>query len=403
MSGKPLKVLVVDTQVYSNTGGQACTSGFLGQISDMAQFGKAWKGKQEIRKEIGLIGMAHRTTYVMQSTIAYPSHMIEGFIEGLKARAAGAVQLLQLLPARARHRRRHERHRRRSWRSSRAPTRCSATTRTAGAPRRVLRPRRQPGAGPADWPTYTLKYRKRASRAKTMEVPLTFADFAITEARFRKHFPHRPPTPGTTTWCRWPSSSSSTRRTARASSPTSGRWTASSSSRACWWTGRWSNRARSGAASGPAARARRRRPEDRSRVETARGRGAARGVAERLAGRLLELAADGSAAALRRAGGEAGSVRGARGRRADDGYMAPWIDTLLCTSCDECIKINEPASSSTTGQGKATIREGPEAGPYSDLVKAAEKCTARVIHPGLPRDRNFKDAAKWIARGEKYN
>jgi hypothetical protein len=41
MSGKPIKVVVVDTQVYSNTGGQACTSGFIGQISDMAQFGAA--------------------------------------------------------------------------------------------------------------------------------------------------------------------------------------------------------------------------------------------------------------------------------------------------------------------------------------------------------------------------
>ena len=39
-SGKPIKVLVVDTQVYSNTGGQACTSGFIGQVSDMAPYGK---------------------------------------------------------------------------------------------------------------------------------------------------------------------------------------------------------------------------------------------------------------------------------------------------------------------------------------------------------------------------
>jgi hypothetical protein len=31
-----------------------------------------------------------------------------------------------------------------------------------------------------------------------MEVPMTFADFAITEARFRKHFRTAPPTPGTT-------------------------------------------------------------------------------------------------------------------------------------------------------------------------------------------------------------
>ena len=44
-SGKPIKVIVVDTQVYSNTGGQACTSGFIGQVSDMAQYGKVQKGK----------------------------------------------------------------------------------------------------------------------------------------------------------------------------------------------------------------------------------------------------------------------------------------------------------------------------------------------------------------------
>jgi pyruvate-ferredoxin/flavodoxin oxidoreductase len=39
-SGKPVRVIVLDTQVYSNTGGQACTSGFLGQVSDMAAYGK---------------------------------------------------------------------------------------------------------------------------------------------------------------------------------------------------------------------------------------------------------------------------------------------------------------------------------------------------------------------------
>ena len=58
MSGKPIKVLILDTQVYSNTGGQACTSGFTGQVSDMAQYGKAFHGKEEVRKEIALIAMA---------------------------------------------------------------------------------------------------------------------------------------------------------------------------------------------------------------------------------------------------------------------------------------------------------------------------------------------------------
>ena len=37
--------------------------------------------------------MAHRTTYVMQSTIAHPKHMIEGFIRGLKARRPALFNL----------------------------------------------------------------------------------------------------------------------------------------------------------------------------------------------------------------------------------------------------------------------------------------------------------------------
>jgi pyruvate-ferredoxin/flavodoxin oxidoreductase len=54
-------------------------------------------------------------------------------------------------------------------------------------------------------------------------------------------------------------------------------------------------------------------------------------------------------------------------------------------------------------EGKKAFIQDPDAGPYSHLVKAAERCTARVIHPGLPRDRSAKDIDKWIRRGEKYN
>jgi pyruvate-ferredoxin/flavodoxin oxidoreductase len=190
-SGKPIKVLVVDTQVYSNTGGQACTSGFIGQISDMAQYGKAWKGKPEPRKEIGLIGMAHRTTYVLQSTIAYPSHMIEGFIRGLKARRPALFNLY----------------------SSCQPEHGIGDDMSNRQAKLVVESRAYPlfrydpagGATPADcfdldgnpgldvdWPVYTLQYLD-GGREKSLEVPMTFADFAITEARFRKHYRTAPP------------------------------------------------------------------------------------------------------------------------------------------------------------------------------------------------------------------
>ena len=90
------------------------------------------------------------------------------------------------------------------------------------------------------------------------------------------------------------------------------------------------------------------------------------------------------------------------GAASEDGqYMAPWIDTDKCTSCDECIKLNANLFA-YNDQKKATIKD-PLGGPYKDLVKAAERCTARVIHPGLPKDRSEKDIAKWIKRAEKFN
>ena len=86
---------------------------------------------------------------------------------------------------------------------------------------------------------------------------------------------------------------------------------------------------------------------------------------------------------------------------AEGEYMAPWLETDECTSCDECTKLN-PNIFAYNENKKAYIKN-PDGGPYSDLVKAAEKCTARVIHPGLPKDRSEKDVDKWIKRGEKFN
>ena len=81
--------------------------------------------------------------------------------------------------------------------------------------------------------------------------------------------------------------------------------------------------------------------------------------------------------------------------------MAPWLETDECTSCDECIKLNSNIFA-YNDENKAYIKN-PKAGPYEDLVKAAEKCTAGVIHPGLPSEQLAKDMEKWISRGKKYN
>ena len=191
MSGLPIKVMVLDTQVYSNTGGQACTSGFVGQVSDMAVFGTVNQGKEEMRKEIGLIGMAHRTTYILQSSLANTSHLMEGFIEGLMSKRPALFNIY----------------------TSCQPEHGMGDDMAVSQARLALESRAYPfikynpdaGALPdecfdldgnpepdSDWPTYDLKYTEEDGREASMEIAMTFADFAATEGRFRKHFKPAP-------------------------------------------------------------------------------------------------------------------------------------------------------------------------------------------------------------------
>ncbi len=80
-SGMDIKVLVLDTQVYSNTGGQASTSSFHGQNAKMAFHGKDIHGKSEFRKELANICMMHRNVYVAQTTPAHINHFYKAVME----------------------------------------------------------------------------------------------------------------------------------------------------------------------------------------------------------------------------------------------------------------------------------------------------------------------------------
>jgi pyruvate-ferredoxin/flavodoxin oxidoreductase len=73
-----------------------------------------------------------------------------------------------------------------------------------------------------------------------------------------------------------------------------------------------------------------------------------------------------------------------------DGYEPAWVETPECTACDECTNLAP----------KAFAYNGAK---YADLVKAAEKCTAGCIHPGTPWNPNEAGLEKLIARGAKYN
>ncbi|MBN1478272.1 4Fe-4S binding protein [Candidatus Sumerlaeota bacterium] len=91
MSGMDIKVLVLDTQVYSNTGGQASTSTYTGQRAKMSEHGKVLGGKQERRKELAQIVMAHPDVYVAQTTAAHINHFYRAIMRANEHRGPAVV------------------------------------------------------------------------------------------------------------------------------------------------------------------------------------------------------------------------------------------------------------------------------------------------------------------------
>jgi pyruvate ferredoxin oxidoreductase beta subunit len=80
MSGMDINVIVLDTQVYSNTGGQASTASFMGQNTKMSVHGTAIPGKTERRKELGQICMMHPDVYVAQTICTLPNHFYRAIV-----------------------------------------------------------------------------------------------------------------------------------------------------------------------------------------------------------------------------------------------------------------------------------------------------------------------------------
>jgi len=400
-SGKPIKVIVVDTQVYSNTGGQACTSGFIGQISDMAQFGKVWQGKPEPRKEIGLIAMAHRTTYVMQGTLANTSHMIEGFIDGLMTKRPALFNLYTTC---------QPEH---GIGDDMGVNQAKLAVESRAYP--IFKYNPDDGktveeafdlSGNPDmnnlWPTYQLKY-KENGREKSMEVAMTFADFAITEARFRKHFRKVPRDSWNENMVplaeflefdidaregKFPFIWAVDRKQNLSRVLVAKKIVESCEERRDFWimlrdlAGIRPNQ--------PNAK------EVESKIRTE--------VVGNIAKGLMQMAGGNGNGLLDLALGESGG-KAAHGTQdaapTSGGGSSPWIETESCTACDECIKINPDVFA--YNDAKKVYLKDPEAGSFEDFVKAAEKCTAGVIHPGLPSNGEMKDLEKWVKRADKFN
>ncbi len=466
-SGKPIRVVVLDTQVYSNTGGQACTSGFTGQVADMSAYGAAQHGKQETRKELALIALAHRGVFVHQTSQASASHLLGGVLRGLQSRRPAVFNIYTPCPV--------EHGLPDEW----APHSARLALEGRAFPFLTY----DPDAGetladclsldgnPApedDWPTYELKYVDDGGAAQVMELPLTVADWAATETRFKKHFRTVPrdrwnedlvpfheylalpaaEREGKTPFIHTLADDRTLKRLS-----VSEEMVTLAADRLLFWSQLREMAGLTVSGAGQDAleqdferRADTLRAEYESKMATLRAT-YPRIIARRLAEGLLRENGDRTVRELLATAestpglepvafdpgalapfGPAGAAAVADAPRTatataapavapaapaealpataepeaeDEMVIDPWIETERCTTCNECTNLNSKMF--VYNENKQAIIKDARAGTFAQIVQAAEKCPAALIHPGTPLNPKEKDLEKWIKRAEPFN
>jgi pyruvate ferredoxin oxidoreductase beta subunit len=182
-SGADVKVLVLDTQVYSNTGGQASTATFGGQVTKMSAFGKEVHGRAERRKELGRILLAHGEVYVAQTTPAQLNHFYRSILDANSY--PGPAVVIVYAACMPEH----------GIADDAASRQAKLAVESRAFPLFTYDPRRGP--------TYAERMSLQGNPAIKADwaaapdgTPIDFLDFARTEGRFAGHFPARGgPTP----------------------------------------------------------------------------------------------------------------------------------------------------------------------------------------------------------------
>ena len=188
VSETPIKVVILNTGAYSNTGGQTSTASFTAQDSDLTRFGVAHRGKHEDRKELGLIAAFHPNVLVIQTNAAMQSHFMKNVMGFLAYNESPAV-FDTYTTCQSEHGIADDAGSRRAIlavESRMSPVfvhdpRCGDTL----AERFSLEGNPEIGK---DWITTTLEYIDDDGNAQLLEMPFTAADFALHEGRFKKHF-----------------------------------------------------------------------------------------------------------------------------------------------------------------------------------------------------------------------
>ena len=393
------------------------------------------------RARLAVMAMALSDVYVLQCTVSHPLRLRSGFLEGLRYQGPALFNVYV------------------GTRYSRLPAYFDAATATES---RVFPTFRfDPGAGDKqadcmnilenphpeiDWPAETFRYGTAEDGEATTELVFMPADFLFCDTRISRHFWYVPPamwhsdmlllheylqldTASTEVKIPYLTTVDAAGQIGRV---TMTRWAVSSVLKIAQ---RWRNLQESGGINNSFAL--RLLAEEKQQLDDEKARDVAaleqeyngkldedlgaltQEIAARIAGQLMSGAAEGVAAMpsfapvapipaqeapsapaeqlLQEAPVEAEEIEEEEALSFDE----PYIDSALCTSCNECTDMY-PHIFNYDDNKQAYLTDAA-AGPYRELVLAAEICPVRIIHPGKPNNPDEPNLEEWLKRAEPFN
>lgn len=175
-----MNLLLLDTQVYSNTGGQNSDSSVLAGGFDMNQTGAATQGKLTERKSVAETFMnGHGSPFIAQVSMANPSSYFKAIIDGLTYRGTSFFQAFTSCPPE---------HGTADYSS---PTQALKVRDSRGMAEFIF----NAGLGESYTdalsikgnPSSTTDWMQRSAPVTKKRYTFTVAHWAFTEARFRQH------------------------------------------------------------------------------------------------------------------------------------------------------------------------------------------------------------------------
>lgn len=406
ISGLPIKVLVLDNQPSENA--------------------------DSLRKELGLITMAHRTAYVHQSSLSNSTHCLAGFIDGLNYRGPALWSIYASSQPENRMANNSLTLQSRIAVESRAYPLMTFDPRLGKSWEECISLLGNPDID-QDWITYSLDYTDEYGNKFSMDVPLTYADWALTESTFAHHFK---PVPADA------NSNNMVLLTEYLEMDSHGQ---TNNIPFIWAVHPQSNHLLKVIVSATIVKATQEQNDfwhtlkglsGDSRVEIdthAIADQAKAEMAQTITEGLMSMVG-GDASALTRILSEVPAVSAKNNntpetkakpkieeqkptpkpvekpkaepatKKADDkiktAHEPVWIETPDCTTCDECVDI-APAMFQYNEEKKAIVID-PTKGTFEDIVRSAEKCTAVIIHPGTPWNLDEPNLEQLIKRAEQF-